>query len=412
MRALRLVQRAAVTTGVRYLSWVAAVTAGGLTLVAGLVGWIDPYGRRIAVEPGRNQFKPALVDSTRLFAAELVTRTAPATLIVGNSRLLVALDPSCPELAWTPAPRVNACLGSASMYEVRRMVEHAAAQGALRTVILAADWDLYGTDSGTMPGWSEARLAVAADGRPQPFHRWADTAAAAWSWTAVGDAWTCWQGSRTGHPDRIDLATGFAGRTDYWRSRIAEHGHRGVARWMESTWGRGMRGWRDDETYRAREARLQDELARTLTTAWAAGAEVQVVLAPVHARWRVLLETLGMGPAWTRHRHNVVAVVERAAVSAGRPVPTVWDFATWDGPNAEPFPGDGDRAPMQWWWESNHSQATFGAAMATRLAGGEGPGVPLTAATLDAELERQDAARSRWLAAHADDADEVQAALR
>ena len=396
----------------RYLLWVLALATGGLAIVAALVAWIDPYGRRTQTVPGFNQLKPALVESTRLFAAELMDRRPPATLIVGNSRLLVALDPNAPEMDWSPAPRINACLGSASLYEVRRLVEHAAALGSLRTVVLAADWDLFGDETGTRPGWSEDRLAVGPDGAPQRLYAWADTAACCWSWTAVSDAWTCWQASRSGGEDRIDLATGFAGKTPYWRQRMAEHGHRNVARWMESTWGKGMSGWRDDAVYHGREQRLAAELEKTLAAAWRAGAEVHVVLAPVHARWLTLLEQLGMLPAWQRHRTNVVAVVAATAAAHHRPAPPVWDFAGWEGPNAEPFPAAGDLTPMTWWWESNHAQAHFGAAIAKRLAGADGPGTPLTAGTVAAHLEHQTEARRAWQAAHPDDVAEIAASWR
>jgi hypothetical protein len=295
------------------------------------------------------------------------------------------------------------------MYEVHRMVQHAAAQGNLRLVILAPDWDLYGSDSGITPGWSESRLAVSPTGRFQPFHRWDDTAATTWSWTAVEDAWTCWQASRTGAADRIDLSTGFAGRPEYWQTRMAEHGHRAVATWMETTWGKGMAGWQDDASYRARADRLQDEFAATLRTAWQAGAEVRVVLAPVHARWLSLLDRLGMLPAWQRHRDALVATLAATAAAERHAALPLIDFAGWDGPNAEPFPAAGERTPMRWWWESNHAQSTYGTLIATQLGGGAGPGRVLQGDTLAAHWADQESARQTWRAAHANDLAEIHA---
>ena len=88
-------------------------------------------------------------------------------------------------------------------------------------------------------------------------------------------------------------------------------------------------------------------------------------------------------------------------------MPTLLDFAGWEGPNAEPFPAEGDRTPMRWWWESNHSQATYGALIAHQISGGEGPGVALTTNSVSAHLAHQEQAKTAWNAAHAEDLAEI-----
>ncbi len=79
------------------LSFLAALAA-----VAGLTRLIDPYGYWGGPEiAGLNSFKPASGKHLKAVKLRQVARVRPATLLVGNSRVAVGMDPEDP--AW-PAP--------------------------------------------------------------------------------------------------------------------------------------------------------------------------------------------------------------------------------------------------------------------------------------------------------------------
>jgi len=396
----------------RYLAWWLGTVVTVLATVAGAIHVIDPYGRAAVARPGFNQRKPLLASATRLYKAELVARQAPAVLLVGNSRVMVGCDPASPALAAWPGARVNAAFGSATAYEVMRLVEHAAASGPLRLVVIGWDFDLFGAGQRWNEDFRDDRLAIAADGQPQPWAWTTDVTATRLSWSALDAARTTLSASRAGGDPLADPLTGYAADERAWTSWALHDGHRALVRANERTYLTAMRGWCDDSAQRARYARDLDYVRRTLDCAFAAGAEVRVFIGPVHARTRELWRVLGMEAAWRDWQRALVAAVDERRRAVGRPPLPVWDFSAPSAITTEAIPPAGDRQPMRWYWEASHYRRATGELVLARLAGdapADGFGVALVPDRVDAHHAALAAARAAWLAEQPGEAAEVDA---
>ena len=122
-----------------------------LTLVFSLgsvavANWlINPYGVYSASPTlnGVNQKKTGKSENDRLVKAVEIIQQQPEHLIMGSSRVKKAIDPNHELL---PANTYNAGLNGASIYELRRYVEHAIAnQPDLKQITLGLDFFMFNT---------------------------------------------------------------------------------------------------------------------------------------------------------------------------------------------------------------------------------------------------------------------------
>ena len=146
-----------------------------LLLAAGLAAlnyYADPYGVWRYGLPGDSiSSRPAIRNQERMHKAHAVRLAHADCLILGNSRVVVGLDPNHPAL---PENTYNLGVSAANIYECYRYLQHAAALKKPKLVLLAIDKGMFDADSRPEVDFDEGRLAVAADGTPQPRWRWAD----------------------------------------------------------------------------------------------------------------------------------------------------------------------------------------------------------------------------------------------
>jgi len=95
----------------RYLYQWFLATALILIVVAAINLVVDPYGIfRLIDAPGFNSVKPAAPSRGPMVKAYQVQRVQPKTLILGNSRAELGLDPNHPAWPQTARPVFNAAL--------------------------------------------------------------------------------------------------------------------------------------------------------------------------------------------------------------------------------------------------------------------------------------------------------------
>jgi hypothetical protein len=101
---------------------------------------VDPYNVvGIPVLSWVNALKPQSDKNARLFKSINVIRLKPKTIVLGNSRADIGIDPDHPALA-SAAPGYNLSIPSGDMYEAMRYFQHAIAnQPDLKQVIIGID---------------------------------------------------------------------------------------------------------------------------------------------------------------------------------------------------------------------------------------------------------------------------------
>ncbi len=173
-------------TAARYLRRLALAVLLLVAALAGLNYYADPYGVWRYGLPGDSiKSRPAIRNQERLHKAHAVRLADADCLILGNSRVVVGLDPNHPSL---PEKTYNLGLSAANIYECLRYLQHAAALKKPKLVLLAIDKGMFDADSRPEVDFDEKRLAVAADGTPQPHWRRADIPETLFSLDALVDS--------------------------------------------------------------------------------------------------------------------------------------------------------------------------------------------------------------------------------
>src|SRR5690606_18818003 len=109
-----------------------------MAVVAGAFNFaVDPYGFHQAPRViGFNSAKPRLADRVRLSKPYDVLRVAPQSLILGNSRAELGLDPSSPHWPADLRPVYNLSQPGSSLEMQYRLFQHAATGGNVKAVVL------------------------------------------------------------------------------------------------------------------------------------------------------------------------------------------------------------------------------------------------------------------------------------
>lgn len=379
----------------RYLALALGVVALGALAQGAFAWWADPYGMRGSPRP---KVVAVLGEQRRLFKTYDAWRHPAELALCGTSRVEQALEPGQPAIAALGMPAYNLAMPGATIYEQWRMAQHAHAHRPLRALWLELAFlvsDAHAPRAN--PGFSEARLAVDAGGRPQRLHRLADLPLVL-SLEAQGAAW---RSLRRGSSPRRTLAEVFD-RGHFLPGNLDFAGN------SRTSFTRGARLVVADHYRRFATADAHgrsphlDDLAALLAWCRAEGIAATLFHSPEHAYGLRLIERCGLWPAYRDFKCRTLAL-------AGDGV-AVWDFSPVCPLTAEPVPpADAAGRSMANYNDAGHFTVAVGRRLAAVLAGAppaDGFGVRLAPAALAAELARQDAALAAWAAANpADDAE-------
>jgi hypothetical protein len=391
----------------RFLRLVSLAVAGLLLLAAAINLAVDPYRMIGWIDrPGFNAIKPRIADHVRVAKPYLAERSLPRTLVLGNSRAEAGIDPASP--AWSAAdqPVFNLALPGAGLYEQRRMLQHALASGAVSRVLLGLELVDFLFDPTRPPrtetpvprDW-ERRLAVRADGRPNPDRpqQWlVDMSGAVMSLAALVDS-IATVGAQ-GNPEAQTLTRfGFNPMTEY-AGHVRSNGYFGVFEQKNQEYARFIvRQPRQVVADDGRQAPGFTELTAILDLARNHGIELILFIHPYHAELLEAQILAGLLPATERWKRELVGLLEREA--AGRTVWPLWDFSGFDAHTTEPVPKRGDfKAAMRWYWEPAHYKRDLGERILARMLGRVGAplGHRLNQASIDAALADFRAGHTRY----------------
>lgn len=394
----------------RYPFLVGALSLALLASLAAFNAFIDPFDVFGApLVDGVNAVKHGIRTHTRTSKAYAVRRAAPRTIILGSSRGESAFYPSHP--GFRARPVYNLAFSGAGIYEMLRYFEHAAATAPVEQALVAIDFSMFDATR-ARPSWDfdEGRLAVAADGTPQPAP-WRDLASLLLSGDAAKESWWSLRHQR----DR---------RTTYGRDGLRDEqydipeilneygGHRKTFLGNEQGFICEFAAQKADFSFRsdARGIDTMDMLRKMMDEAAARHVQLIVAVPPVHVRH---LEVIRQAGLWQRFEDWK----RRVAVLAAAHDFVFWDFAQASPVTTEPLPPLGDTSSvMHWFRESSHARGTAGAAALNRIFG-VGDQVPdygrrLDDANLDARLAADRASLAAWERGHREDVAEIAELLR
>ena len=385
-------------------------TAGAVALLAALLNYgIDPYALfGTPRKAGINERKPALSERVRVAKPYMVERVKPATVIGGNSRPEMGLDPR--SACWNAGelPVFNAAIPGAGFSLQIEYLKHAVEQGDARQVLLGLDFRDFLIDS----RWTtrdEARERSEEETRLSPredsgfdfqhlSRRVADRLAGLFSLVALNDSLATLLAQGDPHA-ATRTVLGFNPGLDY-RTIIRAEG-------QAVLFAQKNREVRDAlsppelglfDAGGERSPRLK-ALRDFLAWAQARGIEVALFINPYHVDYLALIDVTGRWPQFEAWKRELLAIADAHSVA-------LWDFNGIDEYSTESPPPPGDRrGELRWYWEPAHYKRELGehmlAAMLARDCGPAGThrpfGARLAAATLDAHL----AGLAQALRAHA-----------
>jgi hypothetical protein len=373
----------------KYLLWLGGLTVFLVLLVGALNYAVDPYGIYHYGESGDwVKSRPRIRNVERLHKAYAVRSTQAEALLLGNSRVLTSLAPTHPSI---PQPAYNLAISASNIYECERYLEHAASFHQPKLVLFGIDQWMFDADAPNEADFSEQRLAVDKELRPQKPWLPPDLAASLFSTSAVRDSMLTLlgRGRQVRYPQGMRDA-------DLMRPYLnPAHVLSENARWAK------------DMTTKPFDLRLKKDgsnpqfeaFARVVRYCAARGIRLVIFINPLHAQ--LLDMGLADGKTYREWMRELLACVE--ANSRGAVVqPEVWDFCGFNAITTESFPQPGSAEnQMRYFWEVSHFRREVGDWMLdTMLAGKTNPldGERLTAATLDARYARMEAERQKWLA--------------
>lgn len=371
----------------RYLQSLAAAFLLALVAAALLNFTVDPYRVfRGGVGDSGEPAKPRAGQQRALLKIYNITRTQPATLVLGNSRAEVGFDPRSPFWPEPMRPVFNAAVPGTSVATALKYLQHALAVGEVRHVLIGVDFpDFLTSPHGALPG---------SDWRAQPLSlttwqkRVGDAVPALLTVDASLDSLATL--ARAGDPLPEDLtALGFNPMREYvGYARREGYGALFLQRDLENSRNYAARpkalflaNTRTSYTWR--------ELARLVALCRDHGIEATFVVYPYHVHILELFRIHGLWPLFEEWKRHLVLTLEQEARASGTSPYRVFDFSGYHRYAREDVPPVGDRhAEVAWYWEAGHFKKELGEKILERVyAGGrEDFGVELTSDTIEAHI--------------------------
>lgn len=374
-----------------------------LATAAGFCTLVDPYG--IFGMPRISHVtavKSAAAARLRLSKAYRVEAAHPATLVTGSSVTNLGIDPDSP--AWRPEhrPVFNLGLDGATLAEQRRYLLNALAVSHPSLVVLCTSFeDLMPQPPGAgfADGAGPPELRRLDDGRPNPNFPLAhlkDVVSATLSFRALSDsaltlvrqsgAWVNYQteaGFEIHAPEEMYAATQGTG------AAFAK---------MNRTMAQRMIAWTAHPTWSLEPLAVMIEAAR------AAGADVVVLVPPIHADLVEIQRQLGLAGAAEDWRAALSRLVDAEAAAHGGPERVrMWDFGGLSGYTI-----------ADWFWDTAHFNPDLGTLMIRRVETDGDPrdlGIRLDAKDVADSAAAFDAAERDWVDAHPGDVERLAALL-
>jgi hypothetical protein len=344
--------------------WAVAMLLLGAA-IAGLAVGVDPWfvfgTPRLA---GFNAVKPRAVAHSTLAKTYQLARVCGRTLLLGNSRVEVGLDPESPAWPESLRPVFNAGAAGAGPAFALATLERALAACPPRLVVAEVDFpDFLTAPEAPRPG-------APAPPRDGLVTRLGDWARAALSLDALSDSFaTLLAQHAPASPTLTPL--GFNPLREYARE-VAAHGYAPLFAEKLADYAMQLRSAPEPVLDAAHSAPLRI-LAALIRRAEARGAALVLFVPPYHASYLDLLRRSGRWETFLAWKRSLAALVPDAGAAPLDPAALAGqirliDFSADHPTLHEPVPPRGDTTtPMRFYWESGHFKPALGEAIIARL---------------------------------------------
>lgn len=349
-----------------YLRWFVGAL---LVLVVGctaLTVIVDPY-RTFGTPPiaGWTELKPRIYQEAGLAKTYQLDRTCPRTLLLGNSRVEIGIDPLSPMWPGNARPVFDAAWAGKGLHTALLMMREAISLGCLRTVVVGVDFQdflqnpkAHRLNRGIRQ--EERRLRVTKLGSPNPtrkFQIWRDRFTSTLTIGAVTDSlWTLLdQNRRTGITMTV---LGFNPLHEY-RLFAERNGYFQMFAHMRIMYEKQYRAYAVPDFSDPAKIRTWRYLNSIIQLAQARRIRLILFTPPYHAQYLEMLHQMGLWPSFRNWLWTIASVMD-VSHRGGREV-EVFDCSTYDRFTSEPIPLPGDRvSKMQWYWEPGHFKRALG----------------------------------------------------
>jgi len=374
----------------------------GLGAVIVAAALVDPYALYRKHEPitGVDGF-------TRIVKPIWAAEMAPQIVLTGSSRAEFLLDPEV-AMDITGRTAFNIALSGANIYELRRNVEHVVAVAPVETIVVGLDFFMFNAGRNVRPGFREERLAVAADGSPNPYFWMTDLAATLASRDAIDavrraikyrnvdkecqDNWTEWGGrAANGYECQLGVTNG---QQTNVRTTLSHYLRKPT----------GLYNGYALDTQPLPSNSLEN-IERLMTLAGEKRALI-LYISPVHALHLQLIEEMGLWSVFEDWKRALTLKVNAARERGVNVV--LWDFAIIGPLTTRPV-FEEDASVQAEFYDSNHLRMNQRRQVLEVLLGEVGRETPLAVLllpeTVEAHLQRLEAAREAWATSHPTDMD-------
>jgi hypothetical protein len=368
-----------------------AILAGLFVLGAGgLNAVVDPYGLYGWVElSGFNAKKAYAYNHTRLAKQARAERIRAKTVIIGNSRVDVGLDPSSSAWPQNDRPVINLGVPGDGVEGLAASFGYAAHSVRADTVFVGLDFtDFLVQSMGPMPD-------------AEPGQRWRMVPQTTFSTSAVLDSIQ----TVLAQSNRLSPAmtsNGFNLMIDH-QAIVAQEGHfalghQKIAKNMAMLAGRATSVLIVDGAL----SEPLKMLARIMESAAKDDVQTVFFIYPLHAQF---LQSIALSGRWIEYeewKRQVLSLWLSSKTTAPGWQTALWDFGVLTNATEEAFPQPGDtRTQMQWWWEPGHFKAALGEQLLVQMLNqGEGFGVRLSSTGIETLLEHQRIRLADYTARH------------
>ncbi|MFO1432179.1 MAG: hypothetical protein U1F76_18880 [Candidatus Competibacteraceae bacterium] len=363
-----------------FLKYLGATFIIMMSCIGGIDYLVDPYG--LFGSPridGFNALKPAAGESARIIKPYQVIRAKPRTLIVGNSRPEMGLDPD--HRCWPSdmRPVYSMTIPGSSVYMQIRYAQHALTTNSIRTVLLAVDF----LDFLTMPGiekdpfeWPPAatefenRLQINAMGRRNHnFFRqsFKDYFSATFSLNALNSSLSTFFVNRVDSNTSTRTELGFNPAKDYLKIIYSEgqyvlfkqKNNQVINQLLGHDWSIYHKGFLWSAELEALRQFIKYAKARKI--------KLTVFINPYHADYLNSIQQTSQWPLFEEWKRAITKLVnEQEGVE-------LWDFSGFNRYTVEEPPGaDNTHTVMQWFWEPAHYRKELGDKMLARMLADQG----------------------------------------
>lgn len=349
---------------VAYLAWLAGTVAVLAVVVLVLTITVDPY--RMFGTPtvrGWTELKPRAYEQMGIAKTYQLERIAPRTLLLGNSRTEIGLDPGSPRWTTAQRPVFNAAEAGGGIFTSLLMLREALAVRPPKTIVLGVDFLDFLGSSGTpvTPKTDERRLLVDRDGRANPSRKyqiWRDRLASTLTIDALADSVMTLVNQDAASSATI-TSLGFNPLREYVVF-VARDGYHGLFSQKNAILRKQYALYPKPDFAHPSLIASYRCLVEIMQIAAKRGIPLVLYIHPYHADYLEMLHDLALWPSFEAWKRVIVAAVERTRTAMPSDIRLV-DFSGYDEFSTEPVPPPGDRSSqMQWYWEPAHYKSALG----------------------------------------------------